>query len=148
MEEVIQVLDDMQCEVCGEKTFQEREGYFYCIECGTQKQQIQAVDLTADDNFNETAAGKHTSRVIRQPKDLAKTGDNDITSWEFYNYVLRGFVQELLDMGAKPELKLMTLQVWAAYMSQMEVAFCRNNELGLPKLNVRALHRWVKDSKD
>ncbi|XP_017023686.1 TATA box-binding protein-associated factor RNA polymerase I subunit B [Drosophila kikkawai] len=139
MEEVIQVLDNMQCDVCGEKTFQEREGFFYCIECGTQKQQIQAVDLTADEDFNETAGGKHTSRVIRQPKKVAEA-NNDITSWEFYNYVLRGFLQELLDMGAKPELKLMTLQVWAAYMSQMEVAFCRSND-GLPKLNVRVLHR-------
>ncbi|KAH8242644.1 hypothetical protein KR032_000854 [Drosophila birchii] len=136
-----ELLDHMQCDVCGEKEFQEREGFFYCIECGTQKQQIQAVDLTADEEFNETGAGKHNSRVIRRPKDLAKAEDNDITSWEFYNYVLRGFLQELLDMGAKPELKLMTLQVWAAYMSHMEVAFCRNNEFGLPKLNVRALPR-------
>ncbi|KAH8264131.1 hypothetical protein KR038_003308 [Drosophila bunnanda] len=141
MDEVIEILDHMQCDVCGEKTFQEREGFFYCIECGTQKQQIQAVDLNADEEFNETGAGKHTSRVIRRPKNLAKTEDTDITSWEFYNYVLRGFLQELLDMGAKPELKLMTLQVWAAYMSQMEVAFCRNDDFGLPKLNVRALHR-------
>ncbi|XP_016979031.1 TATA box-binding protein-associated factor RNA polymerase I subunit B [Drosophila rhopaloa] len=144
MEEVLGVLEleNMQCEVCGEKTFQEREGYYYCVECGMQKDQIRAVDLTADENFNETAPGKYASRTIRQPKkDAPKEKDNDITSWEFYNYVLRGFLQELLNMGAKPELKLMTLQVWAAYMSRMEVAFFRNNEMGLPKLNVRALHR-------
>ncbi|KAH8374839.1 hypothetical protein KR200_007298 [Drosophila serrata] len=132
---------DLKCTLCGEDKFQEREGFFYCEECGTQKEKIQAVELIADEEFNETGAGKHTSRVIRRPKDLANTEENDITSWEFYNYVLRGFVQELIDMGAKPELKLMSLQVWAAYMGQMEVAFCRNDDFGLPKLNVRALDR-------
>ncbi|KAH8277503.1 hypothetical protein KR026_011789 [Drosophila bipectinata] len=139
MDEDIEImqLDNVECEVCGEKTFQQREGYYYCIECGTQKQHIRAVDLTAEDNFNETVARK----TIRQPKDESKAKDVDITSWEFYNYVLRGFLQELLNMGAKPELKLMTLQVWAAYMGRMEVAFCNKNALGLPKLNVRVLHR-------
>ncbi|XP_017057489.1 TATA box-binding protein-associated factor RNA polymerase I subunit B [Drosophila ficusphila] len=143
MEEVLDVmqLEHMQCDVCGEKTFQEREGFYYCVECGTQKDQIRAVDITADENFNETTAGRHASRTIRQPKGAGKTEDDEITSWEFYNYILRGFLQELLNMGAKPELKLMTLQVWAAYMGRMEVAFCRNNALGLPKLNVRALVR-------
>lgn len=135
----IMQLDNVECEVCGEKTFQLREGYYYCIECGTQKQHIRAVDLTAEDNFNETVVRK----TIRQPKDESKAKDIDVTSWEFYNYVLRGFLQELLNMGAKPELKLMTLQVWAAYMGRMEVAFCNKNALGLPKLNVRVLHRWA-----
>jgi len=148
MEEVLETmqLQDMQCDVCGEKTFQEREGFYYCVECGTQKDQIRAVDLTAEDNFNDTT--KYASRTIRRPKEVPKNVDNDPTSWEFYNYVLRGFLQELLNMGAKPELKLMTLQVWAAYMGRMEVAFCRGNESGKPKLNVRALLRWVNDSRD
>ncbi|XP_017111240.1 TATA box-binding protein-associated factor RNA polymerase I subunit B isoform X1 [Drosophila elegans] len=143
MEEVLEVieLENMQCNVCGEQTFQERAGFYYCVECGTQKDHIRAVDLTADENFNENPGGRYASRTIRQPKETAKADDDEITSWEFYNYVLRGFVQELLNMGAKPELKLMTLQVWAAYMGRMEVAFCRTNENGLPKLNVRALHR-------
>ncbi|ALC47569.1 CG6241 [Drosophila busckii] len=131
-------VDNMECDVCGERTFQEREGFYYCIECGTKKEQIRAVEISAEDTFNDTT--KHsTQRTIKKPK--IKTEENDITSWEFYNYVLRGFLQELLQMGAKPELKLMTLQVWAAYMSRMEVAFCKSNELGLPKLSVRALAR-------
>ncbi|XP_017071923.2 TATA box-binding protein-associated factor RNA polymerase I subunit B [Drosophila eugracilis] len=143
MDEVLETLqlNDMQCDVCGEHTFQEREGYYYCVECGTQKDQIRAVDITAEQNFDETTAGKYASKTIRQPKDAKDKDDIDITSWEFYNYVLRGFVEELLNMGAKPELKLMTLQVWAAYMGRMEVAFYKSNKLGLPKLNVRALLR-------
>ncbi|KAH8388523.1 hypothetical protein KR093_008485 [Drosophila rubida] len=135
--EIMQV-DQMECDVCGERSFQEREGYYYCIECGTKKEQLRAVEISAEDTFND--ATKHTTlRTIKRPK--IKLEEDDITSWEFYNYVLRGFLQELLHMGAKPELKLMTLQVWSAYMGRMEVAFCKNNEMGLPKLNVRALQR-------
>lgn len=135
--EVVQ-MDHMECDVCGERKFQEREGYYYCIECGTKKGQLQAVEISAEDTFNDTT--KHVSqRTIKKPKIEAE--ESDITSWEFYNYVLRGFLEELLHMGAKPELKLMTLQVWAAYMGRMEVAFCKNNEMGLPKLNVRAIAR-------
>lgn len=96
------------------------------------------MEISAEDTFNDTT--KHTTqRTIK--KTRIKAEENDITSWEFYNYVLRGFLQELIHMGAKPELKLMTLQVWSAYMGRMEVAFCKNNEMGLPKLNVRALPR-------
>lgn len=134
----IMEIDNMECDVCGERTFQEREGYYYCIECGTKKEHLRAVEISAEDTFNDTS--KHASqRTIKKPK--VEEEDNDITSWEFYNYVLRGFLEELLNMGAKPELKLMTLQVWAAYMGRMEVAFSKSNELGLPKLNVRALAR-------
>ncbi|BFF90586.1 TATA box-binding protein-associated factor RNA polymerase I subunit B [Drosophila madeirensis] len=135
--DVVEV-DDMQCDVCTERKFQEREGYYYCIECGTKKEQLRAVEINAEDTFNETK--NHTTvRTIKQPQ--VKTEDNEITSWEFYNFVLRGFMQELLDLGAKPELKLMTLQVWAAYLGRMEVAFCKSNVMGLPKLNVRSLPR-------
>ncbi|KAH8409708.1 hypothetical protein KR222_002435 [Zaprionus bogoriensis] len=134
-------MNDMECDVCGDRRFQEREGYYYCVECGTKKEQLRAVEISAEDTFNDTSK-QALQRSIRKPKAKeGEGGDNDITSWEFYNYVLRGFLEELIHMGAKPELKLMTLQVWAAYMSRMEVAFCKNNELGLPKLNVRVLAR-------
>ncbi|KAH8311621.1 hypothetical protein KR044_007230 [Drosophila immigrans] len=137
-ESEVMEIDQMECNVCGERSFQEREGYYYCVECGTKKEHFRAVEISAEDTFNDTT--KHTTqRIIKKPK--IKAEEDDITSWEFYNYVLRGFLQELLNMGAKPELKLMTLQLWSAYMGRMEVAFCKNNELGLPKLNVRALQR-------
>ncbi|XP_068157859.1 TATA box-binding protein-associated factor RNA polymerase I subunit B [Drosophila tropicalis] len=134
-------IDHMVCDICGERTFQELAGYYYCIECGTKKEQLaMAVEISAEDTFNDTS--KHaSSHAVKKKKPKSDDVDSDITSWEFYNYVLRGFLQELLNMGAKPELKLMTLQVWAAYMGRMEVAFCNNNDLGLPKLNVRVLAR-------
>lgn len=139
--EVLQV-NNMECDVCMGHIFQEREGYYYCVECGTKKEQLRAVEISAEDTFNDTP--KHTmQRTIRKPK--VKEEENEITSWEFYNYVLRGLLEELIHMGAKPELKLMTLQVWAAYMGRMEVAFCKTNELGLPKLNVRVLAKYISD---
>ncbi|XP_030381786.1 TATA box-binding protein-associated factor RNA polymerase I subunit B isoform X2 [Scaptodrosophila lebanonensis] len=132
-------VDNIVCAVCGEHRFKELEGFYYCIECGTQKEQLRAVEVGAEDNNDTTVKNKHVS--TRRLKSNPATEENEITSWEFYNYVLHGFLDELLNMGAKPDLKLMTLQIWAAYLGRMEVAFCKNNEMGLPKLNVRALPR-------
>lgn len=66
-----------------------------------------------------------------------------LTSWECYNYILRGFVEELLSFGAKEELKLMTLQVWAAYLRRMQVAFFNRKQADLPKLSVKYLQKFV-----
>lgn len=60
-----------------------------------------------------------------------------LTSWECYNYILRGFVEELITFGAKEELKLMTLQVWAAYLRRMQVAFFNRKQADLPKLGIK-----------
>lgn len=62
-----------------------------------------------------------------------------LTSWECYNYILRGFVEELLSFGAKEELKLMTLQIWAAYLRRMEIAFFNRKQPDLPKLGIKYL---------
>lgn len=67
----------------------------------------------------------------------------DLTSWECYNYILRGFVEELLSFGAKEELKLMALQLWAGYLRSVEVAFFSRKLPELPKLGARFLPRLV-----
>lgn len=67
----------------------------------------------------------------------------NLTSWECYNYILRGLVNDLLSFGAKEELKLMTLQLWAAYLRRNEVAFFSRKRVELPKLGVRYLQRLV-----
>lgn len=58
----------------------------------------------------------------------------EITSWEEYNYILVGLVDELIELGAKPELKLTTLQLWTAYLRLHEVAFFAKKNPKLPKL--------------
>lgn len=45
-----------------------------------------------------------------------------------------GLVDELIELGAKPELKLTALQMWTSYLRQHEVAFFAKKDPKLPKL--------------
>lgn len=68
----------------------------------------------------------------------------DITSWEEFNYILVGLVDELIELGAKPELKLTTLQLWSSYLRLHEVAFFAKKEPKLPKLGAFFKKKYVK----
>lgn len=63
------------------------------------------------------------------------TATLELTSWEEYNYILVGLVNELINLGASPELKLVTLQLWSAYLRANEAAFFSRKELKIPKLS-------------
>ena len=40
------------CGVCGEKEFEEREGFYYCLECGTKQEQVRLVEVEREDDFD------------------------------------------------------------------------------------------------
>ncbi|XP_011199724.4 TATA box-binding protein-associated factor RNA polymerase I subunit B [Bactrocera dorsalis] len=126
---------NLVCKVCGERQFTLREGFFYCQECGTKQEQVRAVEVEQDEDFLE---GKRQKKIKLQTLKAEKP---NLTSWECYNYILRGLVNDLLSFGAKEELKLMTLQLWSAYLRRNEVAFFSRKRVELPKLGVRYLQR-------
>lgn len=43
---------NLKCHVCGENKFEEREGFYYCEECGTKQEQVRAVEIERDDDFD------------------------------------------------------------------------------------------------
>ncbi|XP_058983898.1 TATA box-binding protein-associated factor RNA polymerase I subunit B isoform X1 [Musca domestica] len=132
-----EIITNITCTVCGETDFEQREGFYYCRECGTKQEQVRQVEVENDDDaFNETTTTKHTKTL---KINVVKAEKPQLTSWECYNYILRGYVEELLSYGAKEELKLMALQVWAAYLRRMEVAFFNKKHADLPRLGVRYL---------
>lgn len=126
---------NLSCKVCGERQFTLREGYYYCQECGTKQEQVRAVEVERDEDFLE-------GKLLKKQKIKAvKAEKPNLTSWECYNYILRGLVNDLLSFGAKEDLKLMALQLWAAYLRRMEVAFFNKKRVELPKLGLRYLQR-------
>lgn len=58
-----------------------------------------------------------------------------LTSYEEFNYILVGLVNELINLGAKKELKLTALQLWTAYLRLNEVAFFSRKSIKIPKLS-------------
>uniref|UniRef100_A0A1A9V8R8 Rrn7/TAF1B C-terminal cyclin domain-containing protein n=1 Tax=Glossina austeni TaxID=7395 RepID=A0A1A9V8R8_GLOAU len=123
----------LECNVCGEKEFYTKAGYYYCLECGTKAEEARLVERERDENQEDI---KH---VRKQKMHTLKTDKVQLTSWECYNYILRGLVDELSSYGVKEELKLMCLQIWAAYLRHMQVAFFSKDSSELPKLSVRYL---------
>lgn len=114
---------DITCKLCGGKEFHVETGFYYCKECQTQSQEVREV-------VEETTEGQTAkTKKIKQKK---KT-EHLVTSWECYNHILLGLVNELITIGAKKELKTVARLLWFKYLEKCEV-ISRNND-GLPKLS-------------
>uniref|UniRef100_A0A1B0C8Z1 TATA box-binding protein-associated factor RNA polymerase I subunit B n=1 Tax=Lutzomyia longipalpis TaxID=7200 RepID=A0A1B0C8Z1_LUTLO len=129
-----------KCEVCGCTNFNMEGGFYYCSECNTQNQNIRemevdALDMTMGD-VNVRVQGVRL-REERQEKI-------ELTSWEEYNYILIGLVNEAIALGAPAELKKTALQLWTRYLQRINAAFFRKHDIGIPKLPTRF---FPKDAK-
>lgn len=123
-----------KCEVCGLTEFTAEAGFYYCVECGTKSQRHgpELVD-EAMDNLPSQGA---TAVKIKKAKKI-----NRITSWEQANYILLGYTERLVALGAGDGLKLTVLQLWTTYLRRMEVAFFSKTKPERPRLHV--FHRKI-----
>ncbi|KAF5300235.1 hypothetical protein FQR65_LT09189 [Abscondita terminalis] len=120
---------DITCNVCGGTDFHKESGFYYCNECQTQSQDIQERVFAIDEEEDGQLAAKvKSSKKIRRVK---KT-DERLTSWECYNYILRGLVDELIELGADVKLKKTVQILWFLYLHKLEVTNSANE---LPKLS-------------
>ncbi|XP_043668375.1 TATA box-binding protein-associated factor RNA polymerase I subunit B [Vespula pensylvanica] len=121
------------CRVCGGTKFFKEAGYFYCEICQTQNEEIieEVLEIRADPST------KLRKITIKQQKDRKHGENQGWTTWEIYNFVLIGLTDELIELGASLDIKLTVLQLWAAYLSKLEVAFTSINKKCLPKLSKR-----------
>uniref|UniRef100_A0A1B6MFL8 TATA box-binding protein-associated factor RNA polymerase I subunit B n=1 Tax=Graphocephala atropunctata TaxID=36148 RepID=A0A1B6MFL8_9HEMI len=120
---------EITCTVCGGKDFTLDAGFFFCSECQTQSQDIR--EQVFDEYFGTQ---KGVSRVLKKSSAPVSGQNEKLTSWEVLNYVLKGIVDELINLGAKPELKIVTLQLWASYLRRLDVAFTSIEVEQKPKL--------------
>lgn len=71
-------------------------------------------------------------------KDPKKQKEKDhvstYTSFEEYNFILRGFVDEILQIEQIPNFKRTVLQLWITYLRYCEIAFTESNA-HLPKFH-------------
>lgn len=69
--------------------------------------------------------------------------DRELTSWESCNFVLKGFVQEFIELGASPQLRVIAFQLWANYLQKANVAFFSKQTDKLPFLPLGFKSRFV-----
>ncbi|CAH1396388.1 unnamed protein product [Nezara viridula] len=117
------------CIQCGGTDYVLESGFYFCSECQVQSQDIR------EEVFDDYWQGQKTGRVsIAAPlsQEVATQDsllqesiatDKNLTSWEVFNIILKGLVDELTLLGAPKELKLVVLQLWASYLMKTEAAF-------------------------
>lgn len=118
----------LECDTCNGTEFETIDGYAYCQECGTQSQQ-QQVEMEAE----LVLVGDRTIAEIVNLK-INKHEDTRITSWEEYNYILVGLVEELIGLGANNRFKKCVLRLWTRYLQVIEAAFFSLDDECLPRL--------------
>lgn len=58
-----------------------------------------------------------------------------LLSWECFNLILLGLTKEMIELGAKPCLKVAVLQLWVQYLQSIDAAFISKKSKKLPRLN-------------
>ncbi|XP_067007471.1 TATA box-binding protein-associated factor RNA polymerase I subunit B [Anabrus simplex] len=123
---------NVQCVVCGGTEYVKEIGFYYCVECQTQSQELreEVFDLKYD------ASGIPLNTSTKTIPSVKKSVDDCVewTTWEAFNFILRGQVEELMSMGASEKFKYTVLQLWAHYLSKLEVAFTSQSLKVLPKI--------------
>lgn len=117
------------CATCSGTQFHTMDGYYYCQECGTQSQNHQ-VEMEAD---NVMVGDRVIGGDVVTLKKV-KSSDARITSWEEYNYILIGLVDELINLGANNRFKKCVLKLWTRYLQTIEAAFFSLDDECLPRL--------------
>lgn len=110
-------IKNITCNVCGGTDFMREGGYYYCTECQTQTQEIRERHFERED----IAAKVMVESKIRTKKPKSSEKQVMITTWEGYNYILAGLTNELINLGASPELREVTYQLWISYLMELEI---------------------------
>lgn len=105
-------MEEDRCPVCGCTDMKLKDGYYYCLECGTQ-----------DVNFRETLIEKtiyNDAVLLASKKKIHKTKKVEMSTewykWHAYNFMLCGLADEMLALGAQPEFKARLLWIWSRYI--------------------------------
>ncbi|XP_022918397.2 TATA box-binding protein-associated factor RNA polymerase I subunit B [Onthophagus taurus] len=123
------------CTLCEGTDFYKEAGFYFCSECQTQTQDIQ--EHVFEDQVDEAEQPpQHAPK--RKPKRTSSNKANDeerLTSWECYNYILLGLVNELIELGADKSLRTTVEVLWLHYLKKIEVIREGNLPPKLPAVN-------------
>jgi hypothetical protein len=117
--------------------YEEVDGYYYCIECHAilENVVVQEVDEFQNEGIQYTNRKIKTKDAQKELEKTIKANEFRKTSYEEFNIILHGMVNEILEFEHVPKLKVTVLQLWIRYLKSQEIAFHDANKLNqLPKL--------------
>uniref|UniRef100_A0A1B6BXL7 TATA box-binding protein-associated factor RNA polymerase I subunit B n=1 Tax=Clastoptera arizonana TaxID=38151 RepID=A0A1B6BXL7_9HEMI len=122
-----------KCNICGGEDFFTDSGFFYCAECQTQSQDVR--EEVFEDYFLSQKGAVRTLK--KQSHQLSSfSGSEGLTSWEIFNYIFKGLVDEVINLGASYQVKIVSIQLWTTYLYNLEVAFTSSKINRKPKLGL------------
>ncbi|XP_021931103.1 TATA box-binding protein-associated factor RNA polymerase I subunit B isoform X2 [Zootermopsis nevadensis] len=136
-------MKSVPCPVCGGSEYYKDSGFYFCTECQTQSQELHEQVY----EYSFTGIANTSTRVLKKSCNTEKEksdGTDEWTSWEYYNFILKGLVDELIGLGANRALKIVVLQLWATYLKKLEVAFTSVTKTNIPKLGINYHPRDAK----
>ncbi|XP_063542076.1 uncharacterized protein LOC134750764 [Cydia strobilella] len=107
------------CGVCGETRMRLVDGFFYCVECGTQDTNVQETVV------EHQALGDGTFAVARRSRYSVKIKEGVEMSpewykWHKYNFLLAGLTELLIELGAAPSVRMKVLWIWSRYIKMFQ----------------------------
>ena len=60
--------------------------------------------------------------------------NREISTYEEFNYILSGLINQLYLLNAKDEIKLTAVQLWTTYLRKLEIAFFTIDGPKMPRL--------------
>ncbi|XP_046973008.1 uncharacterized protein LOC124539714 [Vanessa cardui] len=117
------------CKVCDGTDMNLVDGFYYCVECGTQdvnvRETVVEQTVLADGTFAHTTARKLTTAV--QAKQINEMSP-EWNKWHAYNFILAGLTEELLNLGAETSVKTAILWIWTKYIKMFQVTDVDKNK--------------------
>ncbi|KAF9406758.1 hypothetical protein HW555_012979 [Spodoptera exigua] len=107
------------CVVCGGTDQKLIDGFYYCVECGTQNTNVRETVI------DHKSLGDGTFAISTRRK-IVKIHDSKIEmspewyKWHAYNFIILGLADELVAAGANPSFKLKLLWIWTRYIRKYQ----------------------------
>ncbi|KAH9633281.1 hypothetical protein HF086_000880, partial [Spodoptera exigua] len=107
------------CVVCGGTDQKLIDGFYYCVECGTQNTNIRETVIDHKSLGDGTFAIS-TRRKIFKIHDSKIEMSPEWYKWHAYNFIILGLADELVAAGANPSFKLKLLWIWTRYIRKYQ----------------------------
>ncbi|KAJ8715779.1 hypothetical protein PYW07_010261 [Mythimna separata] len=107
------------CVVCGGEDLKLIDGYYYCVECGTQNTNVRET-VVEQKTLGDGTFAMGTRRKIVRINDSKIQMSGEWYKWHAYNFVISGLADELVAAGAKPSFKLKLLWLWTRYIKKYQ----------------------------
>ena len=137
---------EVVCPVCDNTEYVLRQGQYFCRMCNTQSQELGMETVMDDETIPLEVQGRKGGVTVgknRRQRRKKRSLCNAVR-WgtaEGYSWVLRGWVDQLKNIGVDVEIAV--IQLWTLYLRKLKMGFEKMGEEGmLGSGNLKYREKW------